>query len=167
MAVPKKVNKRARMLVRQAMQKGMSFEDVAGVCGVAVGSVKRWLATGRADADKIAALEAEVGAVYLSPETVAEDLADIYRSRKRRFRVTKDQLRRISGRSDLRDTFLNALGEALTDRGFYFLPGHVDGEEMFLIISHVQLAKHVAENLEKSDVESYFQELAEWAPDED
>ena len=67
------VNKNARMIVTVATEKGYSYEEIAEICSVSIGSVKRWLTTGRADGNRISAIEDLIGPVHLRPGAVGDN----------------------------------------------------------------------------------------------
>lgn len=150
------VNLKARLIVKLANDKGYSNEEIAELCGVSVGSVKRWYATGRADADKIQPLEECVGPVHLTPEAAANILISIYRERRKRFRITRSQLKAIAGRTSLRRAFVEPLAEVMLDRGFYLLDGYLEEEDDFVVISLRQLNKLVPSRLEPKDLDGYL-----------
>ena len=165
--IRRRSNLRARQIVTFATEKGYSYDEIANVCGVSVGSVKRWLSTGRADADNIQHIENLVGAIYLSPESVSEILIEIYRTRKRRYRLGRKQLKSIAGRTALKASFVKKITQMMLDRGYYFLEGFSDDEDYFIIISTNQLCRFVSTKLSHDEIQDYYQILAEEIIDED
>jgi len=157
----RKVNPRAQQIVLIATEKGYSYEDIADICNVSMGSVKRWISTGRADADKIKLLEEKIGALLMTPEMVAETLIDLYKKRKKRFRLGRHQLRQIAGRSALKGAFLDQLNRCLFDKGFYFLDAFEGDSQFFIVISSGRLLKHVKELLSKDEIGQYYTALAD------
>lgn len=153
----RKINKKARQIVLRATQKGFSYEDIAEKCGVSIGTVKRWISTGRADDEKISALAKEIGHINLSPEAIADILVEVYRNRNRRYRINKNDLKRVAGRAILKAAFLETLSEYLMERGFYFL----EHDDFFVVISSKQLLKHVSSTLGNEELEEYFIDLAD------
>lgn len=160
------VNTKARQIVTSATDKGYSYEDIAKICDVSTGSIKRWLATGRADARKIKELEKQIGHVYLSYESVGDLLIDIYKNRNKRFRVQRIELKRISGRSVLKSGFVDNLSMFLLDKGYYMLEA-VQGEyDFFVIIRIRQVLKHVKDFLSADEIDEYFNDLADEVDDD-
>ena len=154
------VNKNARQLVTIATEKGYTYEGISDICDVSIGTVKRWLATGRADANKINSLETEIGLIYLQPESVGDILIEIYKNRKKRFRLKRFQLKRIAGRAALRNAFVDKLTQYLLHRGFFMLEC-VDGDnDIFIIIRVSHTLNHVKDYLRPSDINKYFKDLA-------
>lgn len=162
-----KVNLRARMIVKKALE-DMDYEDIAELCSVSVGTVKRWQTTGRADAKKIAILERRVGYVYLGAQEVAETLVEIYKRRNRRFRMNKKVFGRIAGRINLREKFVGEVRDHLYDQSFFFLEMWDGGEEetIYIVIRMSQLAKYVKDELEDDEIESCLGAI-DGVPDED
>jgi len=160
------VNVNARQLVTIAMEKGYTHEEIAETCDVSIGSIKRWLATGRADASKIKALEREIGHIYLQPEAVGDILVEIYKNRKKRYRLKRIHLKRIAGRTALRGVFVEQLMQYLLDIGYFMLEA-VDGEDdFFIIISVRQALSHVKKYLKISEINAYFKDIADEIPDD-
>ncbi len=160
------VNVNARQLVSIALEKGYTHDEVAEICDVSVGSIKRWLATGRADAGKIQALEKEIGQIYLQPDAVGDILIEIYKNRKKRYRLKRIHLKRIAGRSALRSVFVEQLVQYLLDNGYFMLEA-VEGEnDFFIILSVRQALFHVKKFLKISEINNYFKEIANEIPDD-
>jgi len=84
-------NFKAREIVEAAVAEGYTYQDIAEICNVSIGTVSRWKTVGRARSNVIATLEDKLkgkvrsGRKYLD-ETSLEDLAE--RARKLGFRVT-------------------------------------------------------------------------------
>jgi len=155
------VNRNARLIVTKATEQGYSYEEIADICNVSIGSVKRWLSTGRADAGKIKNLEHIVGHTYLQPESVGDILIEIYRSRNKRYRLKRYQLKQISGRFTLRTSFVKQITRYLSDNGYFMLES-VEGEEDFFIILRIKQAlKHVKDYLEPSDIKAYYRNISD------
>ena len=163
----RRVNRKARQIVTVATEKGYSYDEIAQICGVSVGSVKRWLSTGRADADKIQLIENVIGPIYLSPESVSEILDDIYKTRKQRYRLGRNQLKLLAGRSALKASFVERITQAMLDRGYYFLEAFGDDEDYFIIISITQMNKYVPTKLSREDIQDYYQSMSEEIVEED
>lgn len=157
----RETNHNAHRLVSLAMQKGHSYEDIGRICDVSAGSVKRWLATGRADAEAIRPLVEMIGHVYLKPDVVADILVDVYGKRRRRFRLKRSQLKKISGRAVFRGVFLEALAEGLLSRNFHFIEESNGEEDFFVLIRRSQLRRMVPGYLEDSEISQYYQDISE------
>jgi hypothetical protein len=124
---------KAKEALRIATEKyEMSYEDIAGLCNVSLGTVKRWMTNGRADEKAIRPLINKIGSVYLSASQVADHLEQLYGAGSRenrkgakvhRFRITNSQLHKISGRARLKPAFMNELIEEMDRRGRLFLEG--------------------------------------------
>jgi len=155
------IYRNAGQLVQLAVQKGYTYEKIADICDVSLGSVQRWLSTNRADASKIKALEDEIGQTYLSAESVGDAIIELYNIRKMRFRLKRFQLKKISGRTTLRWAFIDQLSQYLLDRGYYMLESVDNDDDIFIIIKHGQLLKHVKHYLENNEIKTYYKELAE------
>ncbi|MCP4700195.1 MAG: hypothetical protein GY862_25585 [Gammaproteobacteria bacterium] len=158
-----KINPKARQIVALATKKGYSYDEIADICNVSVGSVKRWLATGRANADRIQFIEDLIGPIYLSPEFVAEILVEIYRIKKKRYRLGRDQLKSVAGRVALKASFIERITQSMLDSGYYFLEGFDDDEDYFVIISTFQLNKMVPAKfkLSRDEIRDYYQTASE------
>jgi len=161
------VNKNARQIVTVATEKGYEYDEIAHICKVAVGTVKRWVSTGRADAAKIKALENEIGPVYLGSETVGDILIEIYKTRKRRYRIKRIQLKKIAGRSTLRHSFVDGIIQHLLNNGYFMLEAVAGEDDIYIIISISQILKHVKDNLKSSDINKYYKELANTIEDDE
>ncbi|MBK1618443.1 hypothetical protein CKO42_08335 [Lamprobacter modestohalophilus] len=157
----RRVNLNARLLVRLALEKGYSYAQIGELTGVSEGSVKRWHATGRADADRIKELEALIGPVRLSPEALTDQLIRIYRERRRRYRLGRAQLKSLAGRRTLKAAFIEQLSELMLDRGYYLLDGCLEQEEDFIVISLRQLNKLVPYRLGPQDIDGYLPPISE------
>lgn len=156
----RKINTNARQIVTIATENGYTYEEISDICDVSIGSVKRWLATGRADANKIKSLEIEIGPIYLQAESVGDILIEIYKNRNRRFRLKRMQLKRIAGRTALRNAFVDKLIQYLLNRGFFMFET-VDGDnDIFIIIRIRQTLNYVKEYLKLTDINEYFKDLA-------
>jgi transcriptional regulator with XRE-family HTH domain len=157
---------KAREVLRIATDKhGMSYDDVAQLCGVSLGSVKRWMMNGRADPAAIKPLLDKVGTVYLSASQVADHLQSLYaagprenrrRQNVRRLSLTAIQLAKIAGRQRLKAAFLEEISEELKDRGFLFEQGIGN----FIMVSWKWLNGSCAEILD-DELRDYFIDLAE------
>lgn len=161
------VNINARQIVSIAMKKGFTHEKIAEICDVSAGSIKRWVATGRADANKIKALEKEIGQVYLKPESVGDILIEIYKSKKKRYRLKRIHLKRIAGRSALRSVFIDQLVHYLLDKGYFMLEAVEGEDDFFVVVSVRQTLFHVKTFLKLSEIDSYFKNIADEIPDEE
>ena len=160
------VNVNARQLVSIALEKGYTHDEIAEICDVSVGSIKRWMSTGRADASKIKALEGEIGQIYLQPDAVGDILIEIYKNRNKRYRLKRIHLKRIAGRSALRGVFVEQLIQYMLDNG-YFMLETVEGEEDFFIILSVRQALfHVKKFLKVSEINRFFKDIADEIPDD-
>ena len=157
----KKVNSQARNIVQRASDKGMTYEEIAKICGVSLGSVKRWVATGRARASAIQPLVDRLGKTLLSAESVADTLMAIYAKRGRRFRIRASDLVAIAGRCRLRDAFLAELEDALDERSCLLIRGFAGGEDLFFVERWGQYKKHVSYTLGEKEIEEYYQDVAE------
>ena len=158
----------ARQLVQVAREKGMTYQDIAEKCDVSVGSVKRWVSTGRADKNRIRPLEMIVGQTFISPEAVANVLIENYKQPSRkRYRLSPSQLRKISGRTVLGREFLKRLLEHMLGSGYHFIETVESGEDVFVVISNQQLLTHVPRELSDKDLSAYYQSLAEGIEDDD
>ena len=72
---------KAREALRIAREKyDLSYQEIAELCQVSLGSVKRWMLNGRADEKAIAPLVAKIGQVYLTASQVADHVIGIYLS---------------------------------------------------------------------------------------
>ncbi len=143
----------------------MSYEDIAALCGVSLGTVKRWMSNGRADDKAIRPLINKIGSVYLSASQVADHLEQLYRTGLRenqkgrtvhRFCITNNQLQKISGRERIRSAFTNELVEEMDRRGRLFLEGTND----FIIVSWKWLYDSCA-SLDESELQDFYTHLAD------
>lgn len=145
---------------------GMSYRDIAELCDVSLGTVKRWMLVGRADEDKILPLIERIGhQVYLTPSHVADHLEHLYKSgprenakgnNVRRFRITNQQLKRIAGRQYLKATFKAELIDELRERG-YLLVADDDG---FVMVNWKWLYNSSAE-ISDSELPDFYEVIAE------
>lgn len=127
---------KAREALRIAKEKyEMSYQDIAELCDVSLGSVKRWMLNGRADEKAIRPLVERIGQVYLTVSQVADHLEQLYGAgprhnakgnRVRRLVITNRQLERVAGRQHLKGAFKNDLIDELRERGFLFQEGTDD-----------------------------------------
>lgn len=161
------VNVNARQIVTIAIEKGYTHNEIAEICDVSVGSIKRWMSTGRADANKIKALEREIGQIYLQPDAVGDILIEIYKKRKRRFRLKTIDLKKIAGRSALRGVFVEQLIQYMLDNGYFMLETFEGEEDFFIVISIRQSLRHVEKYLNPSEINNYFREIADEFPDDE
>jgi len=153
--------KEARRVVLAAAGKGMAYEEMATLCRVSTGTVKRWMATGRAKRSAILPLVRAIGREYISSATVAEALTSLYRERSCRFCIYGADLAKLAGRKNLRTAFLQEIETALDDAGFCFVRRYVNGQDAFFMIRWRHLELHVGEPLEKRAFEKYFQTVAD------
>lgn len=161
------VNTKARQIVTIATDKGYTYQEIAEICDVSIGSIKRWLATGRADASKIKKIEMEIGHVYLSYESVGDVLIDIYKNRNKRFRLKRIELKRVAGRSVLKSGFVENLLMYLLDKGYYMFEAVEGDDDFFVIIRIRQVLKHVKDFLSEDKINEYFNDLADEIDDAD
>jgi transposase len=158
--------KEARRVVLAATDKGMAYEEMAALCKVSTGTVKRWMATGRAKRSAILPLVQAVGREYISAATVSEALAALYRERNCRFCIYGADLARLAGRKNLRTAFLQEIETALDDAGFCFVRRYVNGQDAFFMIRWRHLERHVGAPLPKQAFEKYFQTVADSIEDD-
>jgi hypothetical protein len=153
------IDPRARAYVAKGIERGMTYSEMADLCGVSEGSVKRWVTTGRANARVIEPLVRHVGAVRLTPKDLGDTLIEIYKRRKKRFSMTWVQLRRLYGQT-IRTRLIEELREYLDNRGYFFgeVWQEIDRQSVFLMISHRQLRRHVKEALVDEDIQTFFVE---------
>ncbi|CAK8724732.1 hypothetical protein KKHLCK_14835 [Candidatus Electrothrix laxa] len=161
------VNTKARQIVRSATDKGYTYKEIAEICDVSTGSIKRWLATGRADASKIKKIEMEIGHVHLSCESVGDLLIDIYKSRKKRYRLKRIELKRVAGRSVLKSGFIDNVLMYLLDKGYYMIEAVEGDDDFFVIIRVRQVLKYVKHFLSEGEINKYFNDLADEIDDID
>ncbi len=157
----RKVNTEASQLVITATNKGMSYQDIADLCGVSLGSVKRWVATGRAREVAIRPLVKKIGRPLLPAEKVAEILIEIYSKRGRRFRIKAVDLGRLAGRVQLKNSFFDALEDALDARNYLIVRGYDKEDYFFFVIRFGQFKKGISYTLQKKDFEKYFEAVAQ------
>ena len=160
------VNVNARQIVSIALEKGYTHDEIAEICDVSVGSIKRWMSIGRADASKIKALIEKIGQIYLQPDAVGDILIEIYKNRNKRYRLKRIHLKRIAGRSALRGVFVEQLIQYMLDNG-YFMLETVEGEEDFFIILSVRQALfHVKKFLKAFEINRFYKDIADEIPDD-
>jgi transcriptional regulator with XRE-family HTH domain len=156
---------KAREALRIAKDKyDMSYQDIADLCEVSLGSVKRWMLNGRANEKAIHPLIERIGQVYLSISQVADHLEQLYRAGPRenakghkvsRIRLGADQLERIAGRQHLKVSFKNDLIEELRERGFLLEEGTGD----FVLVSWKWLYVSCSE-LDDSEIPEFYEAIA-------
>lgn len=161
------IDREARRYVSIALDKGYTHEEIASICDVSVGSVKRWMATGRADAQALKHLKEEIGPLYIKPKEVGEILIEIYKTRKRRYRIQKSQLKKISGRSTLRTSFMNELYEYMEENNHIMLEFEIDNECFYVVIRKSQILHHCKETLKLNEINNYYKEIADQFPSDE
>jgi len=130
-----RVNTKAREIIEKARQEfGFTFEQISELCEVSIGSVQRWYSTGRAKANKIIHLEMKLEHVRLEPEQVAKNLIEIYRFRKKRYAITYNQLRKMSGRDRLSPNIIAEIQEEVDSRNFMLIEDVIDGQTLFAVM---------------------------------
>jgi hypothetical protein len=161
----------ARPMIEIALQQGETVETIASLCGVSPGSVKRWLATGRAAKDRIAPLAEKVGPVYPSPSEVARDLIAIKkRMGKRPIRVKRSYVKKIAGRTRLKGSFESDLIDCLDGHGYAFIEAidEQTDDDVYLMFKRKWLFGKIQTAVKKADMEDYFVDrLLEVDDDED
>lgn len=154
----------ARELIERALQEGDSLDSIADLCGVNVGSVKRWFATGRASKEKIAPLAAKVGPVYPSPSAVAQHLIAIKKHLGNpKLRIKRSYIKKIAGRSRLKGAFETELIEYLDGEGYLFIED-VDPEtddDIYFMFRRSWLRKNIKTSLTRKNIEEFFEEEVE------
>lgn len=148
------VNYSARDLVDAAKAAGHDTKAIAKLCNVVDSSVRRWRLTGKADADAIKPLADLMGPVN-TPKSVANTLIRLYK-KNNAFRLSKQELKDISGRKYLRTSFYLDLKEYLEESGYCLLDMYgtdtVEGEpmddcEFMILISARKLMRIVPDHL--------------------
>ena len=143
----------------------MSYQDVADLCGVSLGSVKRWMLNGRADEKAIQPLVERIGRVYLKATQVADHLEHLYQAGPRtnakgievhRLRLANYQLERMAGREFLKSTFKVDLYGELRERGFLF----EEGTDDFILVKWKWLHDSCAV-LSDEELPDFYVDLAE------
>lgn len=125
---------KADIAIRRAMDEkfGYTHEDIAKICNVSSGSVRRWLMTKRAKASAIQPLLDIVGgSPTLSVDQVAEHLEDLHKTSKlnqnnkkvHRYSISRMQLAKISGMGVLDDDFIKEIKKLLNRHNFFFMEG--------------------------------------------
>lgn len=157
---------KAREALRIAKDKyEMSYQDVADMCDVSLGSVKRWMLNGRADENAIRPLIARIGPVYLTVSQVADHLEQLYDAgprlnakgnNVRRLRVANYQLERIAGRRHLKLGIKKDLVDELRERGYLFEQGTDD----FVMVSWGWLHASSAAICD-DEIPEFYENLAE------
>jgi transposase len=160
------VNKDARQIVQRALEKGYDYETIAELCGVSIGSIRRWVATGRAKSSVIVELEKEIGKSYLSAETVSSILIDIYRKRGKnrkgfRYRIKRMQLKRIAGRRSLGWKFIEELSNYLSAQGYIMIEESDGIDDFFIVIRQKQLLIHVKRYISDTEINNFFRDLSD------
>jgi hypothetical protein len=149
----------------------MSYKDTADLCGVNVGSVKRWMLTGRADEKAIQPLLEIIGPVYLNVSQIADHLVQLYRNNQRRnkkgflvrrFSVTSRQMEDIAGREYLKATIKSDLIDECRERGFVLLEGTDD----FIMILWKWLYEGCAA-VGDDEIPEFYEKLADMEDDDD
>jgi len=141
-----KVNTNARYIVKDAIDKlGLTHSKISEICNVSIGSIKRWISTGRANAEKIKPLENLLTGISTknfvkSIDDVGEVLIKIYEKRNI-FSIKSSTLSIMSGRIFIHDKFISQLSEYLLDRGFYILKNRNLECELYSIIGVDHLLK--------------------------
>ena len=162
---------KTREALRIAREKyDLSYQEIADLCGVSLGSVKRWMLTGRAQEKAIQPLINQIGQVYLTASQVADHLFEIFKAGPRengkgksvrRFRVTDAQLAGIAGRQHIRNAFLEDLIDELREYGLLM----VRGTGCFLVVSWQWLSDGCVE-IQDSEIPDFYLNLAEDIDDE-
>lgn len=157
---------KAREALRIAKDKyDMSYQDIAELCNVSLGSVKRWMLNGRADEKAIRPLIDRIGQVYLNVSQVADHLEQLFRAGPRkntrgkkvyRLCVENSQLQRIAGRQHLKLSFRNDLTDEMRERGFLLVEGSGD----FLLVAWKWFHNSCAV-LEDSEIPEFYDNLAD------
>jgi hypothetical protein len=151
-----RVNTKAREIIEKARQEfGYTFEQISELCQVSIGSVQRWYSTGRAKANKIINLEMKLENIRLEPEQVAKSLIEIYRFRKKRYTITYNQLRKMSGRDRLSPSIIEEIQEEVDSRDFMLLEDVIDGQALFAVIRRKWCFKD-ALKLTDEDLSSFY-----------
>lgn len=164
---------KADIAIRRATDEkfGYTHDDIAQLCGVNIGSVKRWLTTGRAKADAIQPLLDIVGySPYLSAKQVTEHLVELNRPLKanqhgknvRRYSITRRQLGKIAGREILRAAFLQEIEEELLTYNLLFLEG-VD----FFVVVHKNWIFDSCAKITDEALKDFIQDIAAQIDDDD
>lgn len=137
------VNTRARQIIEKVRSDyGYTFEQMAEMCGVAVGSIQRWYSTGRAKADKITPLEELVENNRLPSDKIADNLIEVYWHIRRPYTLTYTDLRDMSGRERLSNSIIAEVDEYLYEKGFCMIDDEdEDGRNIYIIIRKKWLTK--------------------------
>jgi len=157
---------KAREALRIAKDKyEMSYQDIADLCDVSLGSVKRWMLNGRADEKAIRPLIERIGQVYLTVSQVADHLEQLYDAgprentkgnNVRRLRIANSQLERVAGRQHLKSSFKDDLADELRERGYLF----EEGTDNFVMVSWRWLHDSSAE-ISDDELPEFYADLAE------
>jgi len=151
----------------------MTYTEIAKLCGVNLGTVKRWMLSGRADEKAISPLieKVGVGRVLLSAEQVADHLEQLYDAgprknskgtKVRRLLITNQQLVRIAGRQNLRSAFENDVRDEMRDRGFLFAKGIDD----YILVNWKWLHNSSA-LLDDGEIPEFYDDLADEIDDDE
>jgi hypothetical protein len=131
-----RANTKAREIIEKARQEfGYTFEQISELCEVSIGSVQRWYSTGRAQANKIITLEKKLENVRLDPEQIAKALIEIYKFRGKRYCITYNQLRKMSGRDRLSPSIISEIQEEVDSRDFILIEDVIDGKTLFAFLN--------------------------------
>ena len=160
-------NPRARAIVLKAIEQGMSYDEIAELCEVSEGSVRRWVSSGRANAKTIEPLVKKVGTIQLTPQDLGNTCIEIYKKRKKRFFLERDQLMKLAGRA-ITLRWIDQLSKYLDGQGYLFkeLINTKGDTTIFAMISHKQIARYAKYSVEEEEIEDFYIEMEEPFEDE-
>lgn len=146
MAIRKRANMQAGILVEKAVNSGMSLTNLSDKSGVGVSTLQRWKATGKGEANLVRKIERLVGSVEFTPEELATYLAEKYvRNGKRKaFAVFNSDLYRVVGRQLDANGYLDEVREKLRLRGYVLLQDRKGGRIIHFVISLARINKIVS-----------------------
>jgi transcriptional regulator with XRE-family HTH domain len=163
-----RINTNATKIIEKVREEfGYTFSEMAQECGVATGSIQRWYSSSRAKADKIKALENLISNTRLPEQKIAENLIEIYWHIKKPITITYSQLRDISGRERLSESVIDAIEQALYERGFALINEADDeGKMVYFVIRKKWLAKKMTQ-VNRSILRAYYSKRVELEHEEE
>jgi hypothetical protein len=149
MATRNRASLQAGLLVKKALNSGMSLADITEKTGVGGSTLQRWKTTGMGEVALVRKLERLVGSVEITADELSTILAEEYSKSgtRRAFAVYNTDLYRVVGPLLDSDGYLEAVRERLRQRGFELLQTRKGGRLVHHVISFIGINKFTSENM--------------------
>jgi len=145
----------AELWVKEA-QKTMTTKEIADLCSVNEGSVRRWSATGKADLDFIQPLLLKIPRIKIPPKRAADLIMEKF-GKRNSFSIRTVWLAKMFGIVRGFDRkFIDSFEDALEEWNISIVILVDKHGEKFLFLKDKDLCK-LAKPVEREDLERYFQ----------